>query len=38
MGIYEFLIRPFNVMRFLFGLKPLSKQPAARPREAFLTK
>jgi len=36
MGIYEFLIRRFNVMRFLFGLKPLSKQPAARSREAFL--
>ena len=38
MGIYEFLIRRFNVMRFLFGLKPLSKQPAARSREAFSTR
>ena len=38
MGIYEFLIRPFNVMRFLFGLKPLRKQPAARSREAFQTR
>jgi peptidoglycan/LPS O-acetylase OafA/YrhL len=37
MGIYEFLIRRFNVMRFLFGLKPLSKWPAARSREAVLT-
>ncbi len=32
MMIYEFLIRRFNVMRFLFGLKPLRKQPAARSR------
>jgi hypothetical protein len=36
MVIYEFLVRRFNVMRFLFGLKPLRKQPAARSREAFL--
>jgi peptidoglycan/LPS O-acetylase OafA/YrhL len=36
MGLYEFLIRRFNVMRFLFGLKPLTQQPAARSREAFL--
>jgi glucans biosynthesis protein C len=38
MGIYEFLIRRFNVMRFLFGMKPLRKQPAARPREALVTR
>src|SRR5512136_2467955 len=25
MSLYEFLIRRFNVMRFLFGMKPLSK-------------
>ena len=37
MGVYEFLIRRFNVMRFLFGLKPLKKQSAARSREAFQT-
>ncbi len=36
MGIYESLIRPFNVMRFLFGLKSLRKQPAARSHRAFL--
>ena len=36
MAIYEFLIRPFNVMRFLFGLKPLRKQPAVQSREALL--
>jgi hypothetical protein len=38
MVIYEFLIRRFNVMRFLFGMKPLRKQPTARPQEAFLTR
>ncbi|NTU64159.1 MAG: acyltransferase [Chloroflexi bacterium] len=38
MAIYEFLIRPFNVMRFLFGLKPLRRQPAAQSREALSTR
>ncbi len=38
MLLYEFLIRRFNVMRFLFGLKPLHKQPAARPQEALQTR
>jgi len=38
MAIYEWLIRPFNVMRFLFGLKPLRKQPAVRSREALATR
>ena len=38
MALYEFLVRRFNVMRVLFGLKPLSKQSAARPREAFFTR
>ena len=38
MCIYEFLIRPFNVMRFLFGLKPLRKQPVAQSREALSTR
>jgi glucans biosynthesis protein C len=38
MVIYEFLIRRFNVMRFLFGMKPLRKQPAVRSRAAFLTR
>ncbi len=37
MLLYEFLIRRFNVMRFLFGMKPVSKQPAARSRETFVT-
>jgi peptidoglycan/LPS O-acetylase OafA/YrhL len=33
-ALYEFLVRRFNVMRFLFGMKPLAKQPAAQPQEA----
>lgn len=28
MGIYELLVRRINLLRFLFGLKPLPKQPA----------
>jgi len=36
--LYEFLVRRFDVMRFLFGLKPLTKQPAARSRETVLTR
>ena len=28
---YEFLVRRFNVMRFLFGMKPRPKPPAAQP-------
>ncbi len=27
--LYEFLVRRFNVMRFLFGMKPLPKAPAS---------
>jgi glucan biosynthesis protein C len=38
MGVYQFLIRRFNVMRFLFGLKPLREQSTARSQEAFLTR
>jgi hypothetical protein len=33
MLIYEFLIRRWNVMRFLFGLKPLPRQSVAADRE-----
>jgi len=36
MAIYEFVVRRFNVMRFLFGMKPLRKQPAVRSRAACL--
>ena len=34
MAVYEFLVRRYNVMRFLFGMKPLPKAPAAQPQEA----
>jgi glucan biosynthesis protein C len=34
MLLYEFLVRRFNLMRFLFGMKPLPKAPAAQPKEA----
>lgn len=34
MAIYEYLVRRINVMRFLFGMKPLPKTPAAQPQEA----
>ena len=34
MVLYEFLVRRFNVVRFLFGMKPLPKAPAAQPGEA----
>jgi glucan biosynthesis protein C len=34
MILYEFLVRRFNVMRFLFGMKPLPKVPVAQPQEA----
>jgi glucan biosynthesis protein C len=34
MILYEFLVRRFNIMRFLFGMKPLVKQPIPRPQEA----
>jgi glucan biosynthesis protein C len=30
MGIYELLVRRFNVLRVLFGMKPMAKQPAVR--------
>ncbi len=35
MGLYEYLVRRSNVLRFLFGMKPLPKQPAAQPGEAL---
>jgi hypothetical protein len=38
MSIYEFLIRRFNLMRVLFGMKSLPKQPVAQPREAVLAR
>ena len=36
MILYEFLVRRTTVLRFLFGMKPLPKAPAARPQEAAL--
>jgi hypothetical protein len=33
MVLYELLVRRFNVMRFLFGMKLRAKERAARPRE-----
>jgi glucan biosynthesis protein C len=37
MALYEFLVRRHNVMRVLFGMKPLPKAPAAQPLEAAAT-
>ena len=34
MALYEFLVRRFNVMRFLFGMKLQSKAPVAQPQGA----
>lgn len=35
MVLYEFLVRRFNVVRFLFGMKPLPKALAVQPQEAM---
>jgi multisubunit Na+/H+ antiporter MnhC subunit len=37
-GIYEFLVRRFNLMRFLFGMKPLTRQPEVQPRQVYSTR
>jgi len=37
MLLYEFLVRRFNVRRFLVGMKPRPKAPAAQPQEAVET-
>jgi hypothetical protein len=34
MVLYEFLVRRLNVLRFLFGMRPLPQAPAAQPEEA----
>jgi glucan biosynthesis protein C len=34
MVVYEFLVRRYNVMRFLFGMKPLPREHAVQPQEA----
>jgi glucan biosynthesis protein C len=37
MVLYEFLVRQYNVMRFLFGMKPRPQAPTAQPKEAVGT-
>jgi Acyltransferase family len=37
MVLYEFLVRRYNVLRFLFGMKPRPKAPAAQPQRAAPT-
>jgi glucan biosynthesis protein C len=37
MGLYEFLVRRYKVMRFLFGMKPRPKPSAAHLQEAVRT-
>jgi peptidoglycan/LPS O-acetylase OafA/YrhL len=37
MLLYEFLVRRFNFMRFLFGMKPRPKAAVAQPQEAVGT-
>jgi glucans biosynthesis protein C len=37
MLLYEFLIRRFKVLRFLFGMKPRPRPPAVQPQEAIGT-
>lgn len=34
MGLYEFLVRRFDLLRFLFGMKPPVKAAAAQPQES----
>jgi len=34
MVVYEFLVRRYNVVRFLFGMKPRPKAPVVRPKQA----
>jgi peptidoglycan/LPS O-acetylase OafA/YrhL len=38
MVLYEFLVRRLNILRFLFGMKPLVRQPAAQPEEPILAR
>lgn len=37
-GLYDSLVRRNNLLRILFGMKPLSKAPAAQPRQALLAR
>jgi glucan biosynthesis protein C len=38
MVLYEVLVRRFNIMRFLFGMKPLVKQPAEQRGDVLLAR
>jgi hypothetical protein len=38
MAIYEYVVRRFNVIRILFGMKPLQKQAVVKTREAILVR
>jgi hypothetical protein len=33
LALYEFLVRRWNILRFLFGMKPLAPKPALEPGE-----
>jgi glucan biosynthesis protein C len=37
-SLYEYLVRRHNVMRFLFGMKPLVEQPAQQPGDVLLAR
>lgn len=37
MALYEFLVRRFNVMRVLFGMKPIRRSPIVQPIDAHVT-
>ncbi len=37
-GLYEFLVRRNNLLRILFGMKPLPRVPAAQPHQALLAR
>jgi glucan biosynthesis protein C len=34
MGVYHLLVRPFNLLRFMFGMKPTVRTSAVRPQES----
>jgi hypothetical protein len=38
MALYEYVVRRFNVIRFLFGMRPLQKQAVVKTREAVLAR
>ena len=38
MALYEFIVRRFNTMRFLFGMKPVVRQPISQPGKVALAR